>query len=339
MEVTRNTASHAPIKGQADALFVRTLLAEIFTSGLLRLVFGGAWGIGLVMFIANALNAFDSILLLPFVCIGWLAVGLLVSLIAYSGAIRAYLGHSRTDPKVCAMFGARALSQREVALVRPILQQVAAKFGRSLPSFDAIYVIDAATPSMFSVGGMLFISSEGLRSRHLAGMLAHELGHYQNGDCHVFLALIRIVTLGQRQPQIEKRAWTTGAQSLAPNEPIDLIEKILQDKIFSSKSPALTGCLLFLPFVARSLMASGAGVRANTKAWAAYFQQQDFKADAFVAQSNLVASLLEYLEEVRFFDSATPYGLALQPPIESRIERLNHQILSRIQTSRLASTT
>lgn len=308
-----------------NALFFRTFLGELFTTGLLRTLGCGFLSGLIVVPLFEASGMLDTPEFWTFLCVAWVIIGAVVSGLFHLDAWLAYRGVLRTDDKLRAYFGARELSLREQRIIAPVLEQIEDNFGRNLPAFEKIYVIDAATASMFSVGSMLFVSSESIRSDYFAPLFAHELGHLQNGDSATLYALLRFLLQFKAKPSADM--LTTGQRAMLGDQPLNLTEQFLKHNMFLSKPRETMSQVFLLLMIFRVGLSTGGGVRGNAKSWAKYFREQDFEADRFSAEAGYESQLYEYLEQVRFLDSSVPDDLALQPPVEQRMERLNERLL------------
>lgn len=301
------------MKGRANLLFARTLFFELFTTGLLRTALFSLSG-AIIFFGID-----DTWFGVSMICFGMLLTGVGLHLFAMSPIILMYLGLWRTDPLIRPMYGARELSMREMQVMRTALGQIQNNVGHTFTSFDKYFVIDAPLPSMFSVGSMLFVTSSTLENPHLPVMLAHELGHLQNGDSYIMLALLKLsIPLG-RKPKLEHLQHTTGAREMQGMPSLDLGDNLLRNALLLGK--AQTGCFwIFLYFT--WALAMGGGVRLTAKAWAKLFRERDYLADEFVVKAGMRAQLLQYLEEIRLFQNSVSDDLGVQAPIELRIEHL-----------------
>lgn len=208
------------------------------------------------------------------------------------------------------VLGARQMSTRERDTIYAALEEIAQRAQRPVKGFSAIYILDTPFDQVNLIGTTLYISSGAVQSEALRVLLAHEIGHLDNDDGRIVLALRRMVFLPFQMFLGSVRRYSTNAA----NPKLELKEFDAIEVFYY-----LMNKLLFF-FCA--LWGGGLGVWLMSWHWAQYFRESDYTADAFVASLGYKDQLVEYLEQDKFYDTAVPYMAAWRPANELRIDRL-----------------
>ena len=207
--------------------------------------------------------------------------------------------------------GARQPSHRETQTILERLRMIRAGLASEALSFSHIFILDSPLVTTYTVGTTLYISSGAVRNEeYLEVLLAHELGHVNNGDGSLVLALRRLVFplfylfFGNISQYSTMRAAPPSND--APRLPSDVYYAVINSLLFALMA----------------FLGGGVGVYLLSLWWANYFRERDYLADQFVVECGLRDTLLEYLEQNRFYDTSVPYMLGWQPANELRIDRL-----------------
>lgn len=300
-------------------LYALTMWIEL-ASALLRFVLVSALALFVLFPIAvavlivqiNLQNRLDGLLL------AWVGISLLIGLIAGFGMIlvslQAYQGYNSGQWFTRFLLGARPMSSREQEYYSEALSTIASSdidLNKKV-YFGAVYIVDSPLSSVYLIGTTLYMTSTALQDKHLAVMVAHELGALQRNVGGTVLALRSLVFPVFYFFVRNLRTWSTGTRAgVKANEeisPTDLFYTVANAVLF-----------FFL-----ALFGGGLGVWVTAPLWARYFQQEVFLSDAFVLfECDLVEELVEYLEQNRFYDTAVPYMLGWLPANELRLDRLN----------------
>lgn len=210
------------------------------------------------------------------------------------------------------VLGARQMSTRENDTIYAALEEIAQRAQRPVKGFSAIYILDTPFDQVNLIGTTLYISSGAVQSEALRVLLAHEIGHLDNNDGRIVLALRRMVFLPFQLFLGGVRKYSTNAANPKPE-----LREFEAMEVFYY----LMNKLLFF-FCA--LWGGGLGVWFMSWHWAQYFREADYSADGFVAALGYKDQLIEYLEQGKFYDTAVPYMTAWRPANELRIDRLLH---------------
>lgn len=298
-------------------LYVLTFLIELLiTAGARALVYGILFYVPL-MLAAGIMILFDENALLQ-LCGGLLSfllsvLGLAVVFGPLIMSVLAYVGSGAGHTMTRFALGAREMSRREADMVNEALQAIVEAAGSTpVTGFADKLVIDSPLEYMYLIGTTLYVSSASVRSRHLRALLAHEVGHSQNGDGATVLALRRFVfplfyvfIANVRDFSTSRPTGASADKSQRP-KPADIFYSMVNTVIF----------LVF------SWFGGGVGVWLLSWPWASYFRERDYLADQFVAACGMTDELVAFLEENRFYDTSVPYMLGWQPANELRIDRL-----------------
>lgn len=153
--------------------------------------FFGGWlfaGIGLVIGLASGMREPFGFILIGFV-VGWVLLGSLIGRTLHPNvALANEILNSGTIPldKIGPALNAVGPSERE--------RQAIAQATSRLQSdhhlfFDGCFVLPSSHPYALTFGSYLFLSRGAIESADLEKVLAHELGHLNNGDSFVKCAL------------------------------------------------------------------------------------------------------------------------------------------------------
>ena len=284
-------------------LFILTLAAEFFISGLFRYFVSG---IILHFFMPDPIFLQLIIMVAPF----FLPLATIFG--ANGGGAVARLE-----------YGARQPSSREQTAIHHALQHLIGN--QQIPLPQEIFVVDGGTtigtharrrssqqqpffpqilersPGM--LGTTLYIQSNLIQTPYLIPVLAHELGHLINGDSRLELAL--------RQLSFPAAMGMTGRI-------INAGGALRQNKIEG-------GCLVMLFGWIIRLFVGGITLQALGVFWTPYFREQEFMADTIAAQLGQAAQLAQALEDNALAeDIAIPwYWGQIHPSAELRIDRLH----------------
>ena len=305
---------------KATELLNATIISEIFSTGLARWLIFSVVCFGMSMFFlffvfGDNINAV--------VCLSFLSGPPLSAVLWYylgGHSPRQALKGLPRDLLILQSAGARAPSTREEQMLMPVLQQVIESAGAHVRSFNEIYIVDSPVEMIYTIGPYLIPSSSALRSRYLGAMLAHELGHIQNNDNNVAHALSDMMSKRYPQPKRPTLAEMSTGAVVAPGTDVEALQKGVGNVSKMLKLIRPQDAIFVVGFM--NFFNTGGGVRRRGQEWAAYFREQDYKADAFAVQCGYKHQLIEHLEQRRLIEGSIPDGLAWQAPAELRIERL-----------------
>lgn len=208
------------------------------------------------------------------------------------------------------VLGARQMSIREKGTIYAALDEIAGRAKKPVKGFSAVYILDTPFDQVNLIGTTLYISSGAVQSESLRVLLAHEIGHLDNDDGRIVLALRRMVFLPFQLFLSGVRRYSTNAANPKP----ELKEFEAMEVFYFLMNKLL--------FVLCALWGGGLGVWLTSWHWAKFFRETDYRADAFVASLGYKDELIEYLEQGKFYDTAVPYMAAWHPANELRIDRL-----------------
>lgn len=229
----------------------------------------------------------------------------LASLVAYSGSGSGSL-------LTRFVLGARETSRREQETLDQVFARIVDQVDFPVDSFSKLYVVDSTLEWVNLIGTTVYVSSGAIRGRHLPALLAHELGHLNQGDGSRILALRRLVF-----PPFQ--VFISGIRDFSTSRPPyrpELKEFDAEQIYYAIVNKVLFFTLAFL--------GGGIGVWVLSWSWASHFRAKDYEADAFTVRLGYKDELIEYLEENKFYDAAVPYMLGWRPANELRIDRLLH---------------
>lgn len=279
--------------------FIRSLFFGFLVSPFILLIFSSI-AILLGVYPTDIFSMGLSVSMLVGILLGFLNV--ILSFLAFNGYVS---GQNFTR----FLLGARQLSKRETENIQSVFVQILEQTDKQITGFSKIYAIDSPIEFLYLIGTTLYISSGAINSRHLAPIIAHELGHHQNRDGGLILALRHLVfplfymLIGSVRNFSTNRTISSSGNDFKPS-----------DIYFS-----MVNNLIFLLF---SLAGGGFGVWLTSWIWSGYFRRRDYLADAFVASVGLKDDLIAYLEETKFYDTSVPYMLGWRPANELRIDKL-----------------
>lgn len=181
--------------------------------------------------------------------------------------------------KVSFMQFARPLTRYQREAYNLAREQIGATL-----EFEDIFTIDTPFTYMMAIGGYLLIDEDALTDRHFVPMLAHELGHLENGDSYVRAAFY---FLGKGW--LQENVTPSG---IAVEEDEDRQKRITQTTSDIAKG-TLYGGWLGGGLVLASKMAQGVGssVQKFEAEVTQYFNRWDVEADA---KAEKWVDLLEY---------------------------------------------
>jgi Zn-dependent protease with chaperone function len=207
------------------------------------------------------------------------------------------------------LLGARDPSRREVERIRQARDSVMNNAPQDTRAPQAYYVMDSAEDNAFVVGTTLYLDRSLINSPHLTAVLAHQIGHLNNNDGKLQLALRRLVL-----PPFYYVARSFGR--VAPGIVLKGVAKQ------SAWSILLGGAVLFTSGIT-ALVGGGVGLWLLTPFWSSYWRNREFEADSFAQKVGQGSALIQYLEErEQIFDVAVPFFISPNPPTEERIDRL-----------------
>lgn len=208
------------------------------------------------------------------------------------------------------VLGARQMSTREKDAIYAALSEIVERAKRPVKGFSAIYILDTPFDQVNLIGTTLYISSGAVQSESLRVILAHEIGHLDNDDGRIVLALRRMVFVPFQLFLAGIKKYSTNAANPKP----ELKEFEAMAVFFFLMNKLL--------FFLCALWGGGLGVWFTSWHWAKFFRETDYRADTFVASLGYKDQLIEYLEEGKFYDTAVPYMAGWHPANELRIDRL-----------------
>ena len=222
--------------------------------------------------------------------------------------------------------GARRPSQREREMVLTAFEEINAATKGLVRSPGEWYVVDdllPIQPNAYVVGGTLYLSRELIRSQHLVGVLAHELGHLNSLiDGQLTLALNQFRMFYTYL--MEKDLWgTRQAASENVNVEQELTEELKQQGMLLGR--AGLGCGGMVGLLLLALAGGGLGLFLLNPLWVWYWREREYFADNWVAVNcgpDITQQLIDYLEMYQQFDTATPFFMGNHPYTELRIDEL-----------------
>jgi Zn-dependent protease with chaperone function len=201
----------------------------------------------------------------------------------------------RTTVAARHRIGAREPSAREWERIEPALD-VCARDRVKAPR--NVWVVDTAEEVAFVSGRSLFLQRDTIWSPHLAGWIAHELGHLNSIDLRLKQA-VRWASV----PLLTSFGNRVIGKGGVVFWPIAVVRIVVGVYI-----KALAGG--FIP-------------RIVTPAWNFYWRRREYIADDFAMSIGQGESLAAGLEETLAFDSSTPWMKDRSHPyVELRIDRL-----------------
>jgi Zn-dependent protease with chaperone function len=225
------------------------------------------------------------------------------------------------------VMGARSMSTREKEKIYAILKEIAWRSQREVKGFSEIYILDSPFDQVNLIGTTLYISSGAVQSEHIRVLLAHEIGHLDNGDGRTVLALRRLIFFPFQLFLAGVRSYSTNR----PNPKPELKEFEAMEVFYYLMNKLI--------FVFCALLGGGLGVWIMSWHWARYFREVDYRADAYVASLGYKNQLIEYLEQGKFYDTSVPYMVGWRPANELRIDRLMHPHQQELGSNTMSAST
>ncbi len=312
-----------------NRLYILTLLIEFFVSSMARLtlyilltIIPLILMVAGMMLLENGMLKFLATILFYLVMI----LGLVISFGPLVLSILAYAEYGGGHTLTRLALGAREPSRRELQQIQEVQRRIIDASGRRrINGFSGTYIIDSPTEMIYLIGRTLYLSSGSLRSRHFQQMLAHELGHNQQGDGAMILALRRLVLpifyvfVGKVRDFSTARPASRERILERPEVDIRIPDMKSLDSDPAATFYSMVNSLIFFLF---SFVGGGLGVWLTSGLWARYFRERDYLADRFVIESRMKDELVDYLEIGKFYDTSVPYMLGWQPANEQRIDKI-----------------
>lgn len=306
---------------EATNLFDKTLRAETFSTR------GVMIGVGIMLmpailvalFVFNVFNTSDVFAFFSFFPI-WAAMSYGFSWLFENGVRqfpkikKVFNGGSQANAVTRRVVGAREPSRRELDEILFVLNQIVERMGAKVKGFDSIHILSNQGASAFSMGTALYVTSGLIKSKYLGALLAHEIGHLQEGDGSTMLALSMLTTTVKEFEQTPP--LSTGARALDQGQPIDYLDIALRGTLRGGWQLGLASIAL------AEFQKVGKGVAQYANDWTEHFRKQDYKADYFSAQAGYRDELIDYLEELSLLEGAVEQDLGFQAPAELRLDRL-----------------
>lgn len=239
-------------------------------------------------------------------------IGFFIGFYGVFTSIKSYLGYGGGGTLTRFVLGAREPSTREKESIHVALKQIIDDGPDNTTGFSDIFIIDSPFDQVNLIGTTLYISSGAVQSENLLILLAHEIGHLNQGDGALILALRRLVF-----PLFQ--IFIGGIRDFSTNSTNK--KSIPKDFNAIEIYYFLINKIIFLWL---ATLGGGLGVWLLGLPWADYFRSRDYEADKFVARLGWGDQLIEYLEQGKFYDTSVPYMLGWRPANELRIDRLQH---------------
>jgi len=299
----------------AFPLYVVTLLIEIVGAVARSAIFGAVF-LPLLWLILQNIGEIGDILGVAFI-LGMLFgfYPIILSLFHY------FLPFFRTGAGAEAeRFGARHPTRDEMENfieAGVYIRERAQELGKIPASPGEWRVIDNnVSAESYTIGSTIYVTSYAVASEHLAGLVAHELGHLAHHDGDVILALRRLVIpfayyFGiDRQPMPAGSIFATGGSALGAQQVItDDMKLYYRMKMLPLK-------------LSMSFWFGGLGMFLMGRQWAKFWRHRDFRADEYAASIGLADDLMSVLEVYQHVDVAQPYLLTNRPYTAQRLDRL-----------------
>jgi Zn-dependent protease with chaperone function len=212
--------------------------------------------------------------------------------------------------------GAREPTRTEHQKIIDALETIHASAGTQTVAAPSKWlVIDAPVPDAYTIGSTVYLARAAIEDSHLAGIMAHELGHIAHQDGDVVLALRRfIIPLAyfvgiDRQPMPAGAVLTRGS-----NIQLDVIRNDDEKTFYRFKALQIKLGLAF--------WCGGLGMFFLGRQWARFWRARDFLADDYAVQLGQADSLMGILKTYRHVDMAQPFLLTNRPYTAERLDRL-----------------
>lgn len=232
----------------------------------------------------------------------WVAGGF-----AYFPIVRSLIGlviPPVISARVRHQVGAREPSFREWERIEPALD-VCVRDGIKAPK--NVWVVDTAEEVAFVIGRSLFLQRDTIWSPHLAGWIAHELGHLNSID----------LRLKQAVRWASMPALTSVGDGIIGKGGVIFWPTALARLLVGFYVKVLAGG--FIPRIMNPL-------------WNFFWRRREYLADEFAARIGQAESLAAGLEETLAFDASTPWMKDRSHPyVELRIDRLRSSASERAQ--------
>lgn len=239
-------------------------------------------------------------------------IGFFIGFYGVFTSIKSYLGYGGGGTLTRFVLGAREPSTREKESIHVALKQIMDGAPGDTKGFSDMYIIDSPFDQVNLIGTTLYISSGAAQSENSLILLAHEIGHLNQGDGALILALRRLVF-----PLFQ--IFIGGIRDFSTNSTNK--KSIPKDFNAIEIYYFLINKIIFLWL---ATLGGGLGVWLLGLPWADYFRSRDYEADKFVARLGWGDQLIEYLEQGKFYDTSVPYMLGWRPANELRIDRLQY---------------
>ena len=166
--------------------------------------------------------------------------------------------------------------------------------------FSEWYVIPSSLALTYTFGDVLFISREALDSTDAHSILAHELGHLNNGDGYVRSAIWSLGKglFGTQNISIFGSVVDDDKDGYQDSELMNLGRGLASKDWTSSLATALN----------IALTSSGKGVQSKRREIRTYFKKWDIQADGYAMDLVDDSHYLKYLSELEEFERGTGGG-------------------------------
>lgn len=166
--------------------------------------------------------------------------------------------------------------------------------------FSEWYVIPSSLALTYTFGDVLFISREALDSTDAHSIIAHELGHLNNGDGYVRSAIWSLGKglFGTQNISIFGSVVDDDKDGYKDSELVNLGRGLASKDWTSSLATALN----------IALTSSGKGVQSKRREIRTYFKKWDIQADGYAMDLVDDSHYLKYLSELEEFERGTGGG-------------------------------
>lgn len=222
-------------------------------------------------------------------------------------------GRSGDGPQEYESLGARAPTRPEHATIIETLRQIQAQAGGAVAAPSAWLVLDEPVADAFSLGSTVYLSRAAVESEHLAGIIAHELGHIAYKDGDLLLSLRRLITPLAYFIGIDRSPLPAGA--VVATGAYQQIVRSQDEQIFYRFQALKIKALLAFWF-------GGLGLLWLGQSWAAFWRQRDYWADDYAVRLGQDEALKAVLRMHRSLDVVQPFLLTNRPYTAQRLDRL-----------------
>ncbi len=259
---------------------------------------------------------------IPFAVAGFHPGLALIVLLAFAPTVWSLLALSRMVGFVGTGWwwrtrvGGRGPSQREQIAYQQAVQLLQGHAGHELRLPTDWFVLDLPEPEAAVCGQTLMLSTGMLENRHLAAVLAHELGHIATWDARITAAINRLVIhpLRERHPDQERYQQQTG---------VLLVDDQITQTFF---------VIALLAWAIRTSLKwcrGGIGLWILRPFWGRQWRTSEYQADQYAAALGQADDLADFLETHSLaYDQPVPFTWLTahtHPPAEHRIDKLrNH---------------